>query len=31
LDLRDARVEDLLEAQQQFLRQQGVWPDSETP
>jgi DMSO/TMAO reductase YedYZ molybdopterin-dependent catalytic subunit len=31
LDLRDARVEDLLEAQQQFLRQQGVLPDSETP
>jgi DMSO/TMAO reductase YedYZ molybdopterin-dependent catalytic subunit len=31
LDLRDARVEDLLEAQQQFLRQQGVLSHSETP
>jgi uncharacterized protein YjbI with pentapeptide repeats len=31
LDLRDAHVEDLLEAQQQFLRQQGVLPASETP
>jgi DMSO/TMAO reductase YedYZ molybdopterin-dependent catalytic subunit len=31
LDLRDAQVEDLLEAQHQFLRQQGVLPQRETP
>jgi hypothetical protein len=27
LDLRGAAVQDLLEDQQQFLRQQGVFPE----